>query len=137
MTKVSMTQDLGVSADDLWKVIGGFNALPDWHPAVANSELENEGQDRRLSLADGATLLEKLVQLDDDAHTYSYTIEESPLPVRDYTATIKVHERDAGCTLQWSSEFQADGAPESDAVAIVQGIYQGGFDSLKRMFGDS
>jgi len=136
MTQVSMTQHLAVAAGDLWKLIGGFDALPDWHPAVAKSELENDGQDRRLSLVDGATLLEKLVHLDDDAHTYSYTIEESPLPLKDYKATIEVHERDTGCTLKWSSEFEANGAPESDAVAIVRSIYQGGFDSLKKMFGE-
>ncbi len=134
MTEVSMNQDFEVTAAELWRVIGGFNALPDWHPAVARSALENEGQDRRLTLVDGATLLERLVNHDDVGRTYSYTIEESPLPFRDYQAIIKVHERDGGCTLVWSSEFEADGAPESDAVAIVQGIYRGGFENLKKLF---
>ena len=43
MTKVSMSTDLNVSADKVWKLIGGFNVLPDWHPAVEKSELEEEG----------------------------------------------------------------------------------------------
>ena len=51
MTKISMTTDLDVSADEVWKLIGGFNALPDWHPEVEKSELEEEGQVRKLSLA--------------------------------------------------------------------------------------
>ena len=55
MTKISMTTDLDVSADEVWKLIGGFNALPDWHPEVEKSELEEEGQVRKLSLAGGGT----------------------------------------------------------------------------------
>ena len=49
MAKVSMSTEFGVSADRLWSLIGGFNSLPDWHPAVEKSELENEGETRKLS----------------------------------------------------------------------------------------
>ena len=60
MAKVSMSADVNVSADRLWSLIGGFNSLPDWHPAVEKSELENEGETRTLSLAGGGTIVEKL-----------------------------------------------------------------------------
>ena len=43
MAKVSMSMDLGVPADKVWDLIGGFNALPDWHPAVGKSEIDGEG----------------------------------------------------------------------------------------------
>ena len=134
MTKISMTTDLDVSADEVWKLIGGFNALPDWHPAVEKSELEEEGQVRKLSLAGGGTIIEKLEKIDDDARTYSYTITESPLPLANYTATIKVTGEGEGCQVEWSSEFEPVGG-ESEAVDIVQNIYQTGLDNLKKMFG--
>ena len=88
MAKVSMSADLKVSADKLWDLIGGFNALPDWHPAIEKSELEEEGQVRRLSMAGGGTVTERLESSDDGARTYSYTIEDGPLPVANYKATI-------------------------------------------------
>ena len=65
MAKVSMTTNVNAAPDQLWKLIGGFNALPDWHPAVERSELEQEGQVRRLSLAGGGTLVERLETVDD------------------------------------------------------------------------
>ena len=135
MTKVSMSTNLNVSADQVWKLIGGFNALPDWHPAVENSELTQEGQTRTLSLAGGGTLVEKLEKVDDGARTYTYSIVDGPLPVANYTATIKVSGEGDNSTIEWSSEFEPAGAPEQDAMKAIEGIYQAGFDNLKKMFG--
>lgn len=135
MAKINMKTDLNIAADEAWKLIGGFNALPDWHPEVEKSELEEEGSMRRLSLAGGGTIVEKLERLDDNERVYSYIIIDSPLPVANYTSTICVKEDDAGkTTVEWSSEFEAKGAAENEAMDIIAGIYQAGFDNLKKMF---
>ncbi len=136
MSKVSMTTKVAVSAAQIWDLIGGFNALPEWHPAVEKSVLEEGGTVRRLSLAGGGEIVERLEQSDDDGRVYTYSILESPLPVAGYVATIKVRESaDGGSEIEWSSEFSPSGAPEAEAVQAIQGIYQAGFDSLKKMFG--
>ena len=136
MAKVDMTMDLNVAADELWKLIGGFNALPDWHPAVEKSELEDEGSVRKLSLAGGGTIVEKLVKKSDTERLYSYTIEDSPLPVANYTSTIRVMDDGKGNSqVEWSSEFTPKGVSDNDAIQVIQGIYQAGFDNLKKMFG--
>lgn len=136
MAKVSVTTDLDVAADELWKLIGGFNALPNWHPTVEKSELQEEGQIRKLSLKGGGTIIEKLVKRDPHERVYSYTIEDSPLPVANYQAEIKVKDNGEGkSSVEWSSEFSAAGAPETDAMKAIQGIYQAGFDNLKKIFG--
>ena len=135
MPKVSMTQDLNVSADQLWQMIGHFNALPDWHPAVEKSELKEEGQTRKLSLAGGGTIIEKLEHKDDHSRTYTYSIVDSPLPVKNYTSTIKVTGSGDSATVEWSSEFDAAGMPENDAMKAIQGVYEEGLNNLKKMFG--
>lgn len=135
MAKVSMSTNLNVSADQVWKMIGGFNALPDWHPAVEKSELTQEGQTRTLSLAGGGSIVEKLEKVDNGARTYTYSIVDSPLPVSNYTATIKVSGEGGNSTIEWSSEFDADGAPEEAAMSAIADIYQAGFDNLKKMYG--
>jgi len=137
MAKVSMSTDLNVPADELWRFIGGFNALPDWHPAVEKSELEKEGAVRKLSLVGGGTIIERLERIDDDERVYSYTILDSPLPVANYSATIRVRDEGDGkrCVVEWSSEFDPAGATESDAVKAVQDVYKAGFDNLRKMFG--
>ncbi|MFQ5626790.1 MAG: SRPBCC family protein [Methyloligellaceae bacterium] len=135
MAKVSMSTDLNVSADQVWKLIGGFNALPDWHPAVEKSELTEQGQTRTLSIAGGGTIVEKLEKVDDSARTYSYSIVDSPLPVANYTATIKVSGEGDNSTIEWSSDFEPAGASAEEAMQAIQGVYQAGFDNLKKMFG--
>ena len=136
MAKVDMKIDLNVAADEVWKLIGGFNTLPDWHPAIEKSELEEEGSMRRLSLAGGGTIVEKLERLDDSERVYTYSIVDSPLPVANYSATICVKDNAEGkTTVEWSSEFEAKGAGENEAMDIIADIYQAGFDNLKKMFG--
>ncbi len=135
MAKIKMKTDLNVAADEVWKLIGGFNSLPDWHPAIEKSELQEEGSMRRLSLAGGGTVVEKLERLDDSERVYTYSIIDSPLPVSNYTATICVKEDSEGkTTVEWSSEFEAKGAAENEAIDVIAGIYQAGFDNLKKMF---
>jgi polyketide cyclase/dehydrase/lipid transport protein len=136
MTKVNMTTDIDVAADKLWSLIGGFNALPDWHPAVEKSELQEEGSTRILSLAGGGTIVEKLEKHDDNERTYSYTITDSPLPVSNYRAELKVIDQGEGkATVEWSGEFSAEGAPENEAIDVITGIFQAGLDNLKKTFG--
>ena len=136
MARVDMKTDLNVTADEVWKLIGGFNTLPDWHPAIEKSELEDEGNMRRLSLAGGGTVVEKLVKLDDNERVYTYSIIDSPLPVKNYQSTIRVKDDGEGnTTVEWSSEFEAEGAAENEAMDIIAGIYQTGFDNLKKIFG--
>ncbi len=139
MTKVSMSADLGVPAEQVWEMIRGFNALPDWHPGIEKSEIEGEGRGsvRTLHLLGGGTITERLEAIDDTGKAYTYSIVSSPLPVANYTATIRLVDKadGSGCRVEWESDFQAAGAPEGDAVAAIQGVYQAGLDNLKKMFG--
>src|SRR5262245_36102035 len=135
MAKVSMSTQLPGSLNQVWGLIGGFNALPDWHPAVEKSELPEGGRVRRLQQAGGASIVERLESFSENEHMYSYTIEQGPLPVAGYKATIRLRQEPgkSGCTVEWSSEFAPSGAAETDAVATIQGIYQAGFDNLRKL----
>lgn len=136
MADVKMASNLPVSAEELWKMVGGWNALADWHPAIEKSELEDGGTVRRLHLVGGGEIVETLTNHDNNGRTYAYEIKSGPLPVADYKATITVlDEEDGGAKIEWSSAFQPSGASENDAVKTIQDIYQTGFDNLKKMFG--
>ena len=39
MVKVSTSMKLAAPAGQVWDLVGGFNALPDRHPAVEKSEI--------------------------------------------------------------------------------------------------
>ena len=139
MAKVSVSTEIEVPADEVWKLVRGFNALPDWHPAVAESHTEGEGEGsvRRLSLVGGGTIVERLERLDENERLYSYSIVDGPLPVADYVSTIRVRDKGDGtaAVVEWSSEFRPSGASENDAMKAIQGIYDAGFENLKKIFG--
>ncbi len=138
MAKVSVSMPLPADPTKVWDMIGGFNSLADWHPAIETSEIEGEGKGsvRTLTLAGGGQIVERLEQLDDEGRLYRYSFVSGPLPVANYTGTIKITPGDqGGCTVEWSGEFEAAGAPEADAVKVMRDIYDAGLENLKKMLG--
>jgi len=138
MAKVDMSVDLNATAEQVWNVIRGFNAMPSWHPAIARSEETREGGKtrRKLSLHGGGEIVEELEQLNDGTRSFSYTILSSPLPLAGYRSELSVRDQKPGkCTVRWSSTFEPNAGAEGDATAIVRGVYQAGFENLKKMFG--
>jgi hypothetical protein len=137
MVKVHETQTLRGSVEEVWAAIGGFDNLPQWHPAVTSSTLEEGGRVRRLRLADGASLVERLHSFNEREHSYGYSIEQGPLPVSRYRSLLHVRELAGGngCRVEWSGEFAAEGAPEAEVVRIISGIYRAGLDRLGERFG--
>jgi len=136
MSEVSMKTKLNAPAEQVWRIVGQFNNLPEWHPMIATSTLDDGGQRRTLSLPDGSKIVEDLHDFDDGSHTMTYAIVDSPLPVKDYVSTIRVvpSEDGDGCTVIWSSSFDATG-DESAAITAVQQVYKAGLDNLTKMFG--
>ena len=58
------------------------------------------------------------------------------MPVAGYRSELSVRDESPGhCMVRWSSTFEPTGASEADAAAAIRGIYQTGFDSLRKMFG--
>jgi len=137
MAKVDEMQALAASAEEVWRLIGGYDALSEWHPAVERSVLEEGGRIRRLSLKGGGSLLERLHAFSERERSYAYSIEQGPLPVAQYRSTLSVRERGAarGCEVHWSGDFVPAGASESEAVAVIRGIYRAGLDALAKRFG--
>jgi hypothetical protein len=138
MAKITMHTKVNVPAAQLWSMVGGFNALPAWHPGVEKSEVEGAGKGslRTLKIAGGGEVVERLELLNETERVYAYSIVKGPLPVADYLSELRVKDnRDGTSTLQWSSTFLPVGVPETEAVKVIEGMYQAGFDNLKKIFG--
>jgi hypothetical protein len=115
-----------------WAAIGDFCNIAKWHPAIAKCEISKKGADtfRTLTLKGGGEVYEKQLTFDDAARSYSYTIETSPLPVKNYTAKMTVLPRDKGATLLWEAKFDAKGASDADAAKVITGIFESGLTAL-------
>ncbi|GIH22822.1 MxaD family protein [Acrocarpospora phusangensis] len=135
MASTTTSADLAASPDRVWALIGGFDSLPDWLPAITGSELLEGGRVRRVTTKDGGVIVERLQHFDEQARTYSYSAPEPPLPVQDYRATIAVHEvpgEPERSQVEWSASFTPAGVAEEEAIAIVNRVLSGGLDALRR-----
>jgi hypothetical protein len=129
--------------DRVWAIIRDFNGLPDWHPAITRSEIEDGktgdavGAIRSFFLVDGAHVREQLVALDDLQRTLSYIFVKPAFPVTDYVSHIRVSPvtDGGGAFVEWSAQFQErpeDAGRYVDAVA--NGVFAAGLAALKAKF---
>ena len=137
MTKVSVSAEFDAPVGELWEVIGGFNALPDWHPGIASSVIEygDGGTVRVLEAADGGRIVERIEDVDYHGHAYTYSIVESALPISRYVATLRANKAKRGsrARAEWAAEFTADGAPATDVAKGFEEFYRAGFENLVRV----
>lgn len=136
MSQARATVEIPASADEVWKLLGGFNALPDWLPFITESVAGEGGRLRHLTTADGEVIVERLQTFDNAARTYSYSIEQGPFPVTDYLATVRVSEVPGkqASRVEWGGQFVPAGVTEAEAIAIFDAVYQGGLKELSKHF---
>ena len=144
MVKVYTSSVIDAPADRVWAAIRDFNALPNWHPVIKDSRIEGGlpadrvGCVRNFNLKDGGNLREQLLTLSDFDYSYTYSILESPLGVSNYTATLKLTPITDGnrSFAEWTAEFDCEPAKARELAELIgNGVFQGGFDALKRQFG--
>jgi hypothetical protein len=141
--RIYVSSIIDASADTVWARIRDFNGLPLWHPAIADSRIENQqpadrvGCIRHFHTRDGGMIRERLLALSDYDFSCTYEILESPMGVEQYVATLKLTPVTDGdrCFAEWSAEFEcAEGRERELSDLIGGGVFQGGFDALKRHF---
>jgi hypothetical protein len=145
MARAHASSVINAPIEQVWNRIRDFNGLPKWHPAVAKSEVEGGkpadqvGCVRVLTLQDGAGIREQLLEMSDLGHHYSYSILESPLAVANYRATLRLRRITDGdrTFAEWSASFDPDPPEKQDETErfVSKGVFQGGFDALKKHFG--
>jgi hypothetical protein len=93
---------------------------------------------RNIQLKDGARVREKLLSLSDYDYSCTSTILDSPMDLSDHVATLRLFPVTEGnrCFIEWSAEF--DCPPEKVvelSESVGQGMFQTGFDALKKRYG--
>jgi uncharacterized protein YndB with AHSA1/START domain len=127
-------------AQRVWSVIRDFNALPQWHPLIAESRIEGHaaadkvGCIRNFRTKDGGVIREQLLALSDYEFECVYSILESPMGVENYVARLKLTPVTDGdrAFAEWSAEFDCDPAKERELADLVGNqVFQGGLTALK------
>ncbi|MEM9029505.1 MAG: SRPBCC family protein [Pseudomonadota bacterium] len=143
MPRVYTSSVIPSPPDRVWERVRDFNGLPRWHPAIRESRIENAepadkvGCIRDFRLQNGDRIREQLLGLSDFDFFCTYAILESPMPLTDYVATLRLTPiTDGNRTFaEWSAEFEC-AVNDADGLVsnIGQNVFQAGFDALKRQF---
>src|SRR5690242_15982700 len=146
MISVRRSTIIDAPVDEVWAILRDFNGHERWHPAVAESRIEDGrradeiGCIRRFRLVAGGELREQLLRLSDREHSFTYCILEAPIPLIDYVATVTLKPVTDGTRTfwEWRSSFRTPPGEEAALAALVgEQIYEAGFDAIKASFGQA
>jgi len=143
MAKAYASSVITAPAAAVWAVVRDFNGLPDWHPAIATSEIEDGsradqvGAVRSFKLVDGGHIRERLLELSDVSMSCVYNFETTIFEVTDYVATLRCTPVTDGdqCFVEWWATFDCSPVDAATFVdTFANGVFQTGFQALKTRF---
>ena len=132
--EVTESTTLPYPVDKVWQQIGPFCNLGTWHPAVESCTLRRKdgAQERVLALKGGGTIEERLLSSSASSHRIRYSILTSPLPVKDYAASLSAEPAGKGTRVVWKARYTSNGASDEESRKVISGIFTSGFDGLKQ-----
>jgi hypothetical protein len=140
MTEVHASTVIDLPVAGLWQTLRDFGNIARWHPDVAESHLEEGGTAnqvgavRALHLRNGTPVRERLLALSDAEFYYTYSVIESPFPVRNHRSTVRLFPVTTSdqTFVPWEAEFEVtDGDPATMAQGVLQGVVLLGFEGLR------
>ena|SRR5215470_15338661 len=139
MPKIRESSTIAAPVAEVWNVVRDFNSLPKWFPGVTDSYVEDHvsphqvGCVRNFGLEGGARIREQLVMLSDRDRICNYKMLESPLPVRNYVATVRLEPAQGNSThIELTSQFDVNPAEEKETMGFLSGTYRGAFELLQK-----
>lgn len=127
MTDFSETIMIQRDPDAVWDLVGAPERINEWLPFIATSRVD--GDRRFCSAANGAELEERIVDRNDAARSYQYTIESSPMPIEQILATVAVAPAGTEHTLvTWHTAVEP-----GELAEMFAPIYREGLENLKSM----
>ena len=144
MVKVVKSTVLKAPVETVWDVLRDFNGHDRWHPIVADSVVEKGwtsdrvGCVRKFHLQDGSELREQLLTLSDADMAFSYCLLDTPVPLLNYVAHVRLAPvTDGDMTFwHWESRFDTPPGREKELEAMVaENVYQGGMDAVRAYMG--
>jgi len=144
MVKIVKSTIMEAPVEAVWEVLRDFNGHDQWHPAVADSYIERGlpsdriGCVRRFHLADGSELREQLLTLSDIDMAFSYCLLDTPIPLLNYVAHVRlVPVTDGDLTFwHWESRFDTPpGREEELKKQVGEQIYERGFQAVREFMG--
>lgn len=141
MSRIVRSTIVDAPCDAVWAALRDFNTFDRWLPPVKKSAIERGqpsdkiGCVRRLVLAGGEELREQLLTLSDLEQTMSYCLLDTPIPLFNYVAHIRLLPVTDGDRTFWQWECRFTTRPGEEAAMtqlVAEDIYRAGFESIRK-----
>jgi hypothetical protein len=136
MTDVSTFEDIEMSADAVWGVIGDFAGIRKWAVLVQSESVENtpSGTVRTLVMPEDRVVKERLVV--QSQYSYTYAMVDRP-EMADYRSTVAVVPLDdKHCRIELIMHMTpAEGQTEEEITARYTRNLRGNLRAMKKALG--
>lgn len=115
-----------VPAAELWKTVDFHQPSETIMPPIASSQRTGEGLGAKKvnTLHGGGDVHLLLVYYAPEDHAYNYTIQSSPLPVKNYVGEVRVRPLGENRSeLSWRGIYEPDGVSRAEADEALGSFY--------------
>lgn len=135
-THQSVTVDASIT--DVWDRLKNFHDMS-WSPNVISNVTkvgDVDGTEVGARRILNGAFHETLIEIDDNAYSFKYSIDDGPSPVSkhdvsNYVGTVKLSTVDNNTLVEWSSSWDSN---SEDAVEFCHGIYVAVLGELNSSF---
>lgn len=122
--------DMAVPPATAWVLAGDPGRVHEWFDPVTSVSVEDDM--RTVTMASGATLVERLVDRDDETMTYSYEVVSGIPGLTSHRATIRVVAVGPNSRVSWRQVATSD-VEGYDIEARLSGIMTAGLEHMREM----
>jgi len=116
-----------VPAAELWKTVDFHQPSETIMPPIASSQRTGQGLGaiKVNTLQGGGDVHLLLTYYAPDDHAFNYTIQSSPLPVKNYVGEVRVRPLGENRSeLSWRGVYEPDGVTQAEADEVLGGFYE-------------
>jgi uncharacterized protein YndB with AHSA1/START domain len=107
-------------ADEVWAVVGDYEAIPSWLPAITEAKVQ--GEERLCTMGEQGLIREHILSRDEAARRYEYTIVDSPLPITSHRASMEVRPAGESSVFVWTMDIEPDELAQALDPTLEQGL---------------
>lgn len=121
------------SPEKAWAIVGDLAGVDRWIPGITSVRVE--GYSKRIcTFASGAVQHEEISDYTSEKRSYRYTIEGSPLPVKNNRGSFAVEPDGKYSVIVWDVEFEVlDPAQEEQVTEMWEEATKQVFKSLRKL----
>lgn len=133
--QLNVTKIITANADQAWAAISSIGGLDRWFPIITSCSVSGtgEGATRIMTLAEGATIKDRIETIDHQCKRFRYTRTESPFPVQSYLGTVVVRKVTGDATeVSWTVEIDVQEDQRDALVELLRNALADGIQGLEQ-----